>query len=127
MSYIQNYGFARTLIHNNNRNINNEIEWEGNYDGNVANINLDITNNGNQKFIAMRLNNEDLNNILGIQPVEMSLEQRLINDFLSGNEYNDFNEIDTYKPIVLEGALIKKKSHKRRRRRRRTHKRHSSH
>jgi hypothetical protein len=133
MSYVQNYGFAKTLIHNNKHNINNEIEWEGNYDGNIANVNLDINNNGDQKFITMRLNNEDLNNILGIQPIEVSLEQRLINDFLSSrNEYNGFNNCNKinsykYKPIALEGALIKKKSHKKRRRKRKgTHRKHLS-
>jgi hypothetical protein len=39
-------------------------------------------------------------NILSIQPVESPLEERLSLDFLD----------ETYRPITLEGALIKKRS-----------------
>jgi hypothetical protein len=45
----------------------------------------------------MQLNNEELMKLLGIQPVKIPLEKRLMNDFLS-------------KPITLEGALTKRKS-----------------
>ena len=55
-------------------------------------------------------------NILGIQPVEMSLEKRLTNDFLK----------DSYKPITLEGALTKRKTRKHRKRISHKHKRRKS-
>jgi len=111
MSYIQNYGFTKTLIRDNNRNINNEIEWQGNYDGNIANINININDNGKNEIIDMRLNNNDLMELLGVQPVEIPMEQRLINDFLSYPNEN-YTTIKKYRPlnqITLEGALIKRK------------------
>ena len=111
MSYIQNYGFTKTLIRDNNRNINNEIEWQGNYDGNIANINININDNGKNEIIDMRLNNNDLMELLGVQPVEIPMEQRLINDFLSYPNEN-YSTIKKYRPlnqITLEGALIKRK------------------
>jgi hypothetical protein len=111
MSYIQNYGFTKTLIRDNNRNINNEIEWLGNYDGNIANINININDNGKNEIIDMRLNNNDIMEILGVQPVEMPMEQRLINDFLSYPNKN-YSTIQKYRPlnqITLEGTLIKRK------------------
>jgi hypothetical protein len=105
-AYIQNYGITKTYIKDKNKKIKNEIKWVGDYDGNKANIKLDINDNGNKEFVSMQLDNDQLINILGIQPVEMSLEKRLTNDFLK----------NTYKPITLEGALTKKKTRKHRKR-----------
>ena len=106
-SYIQNYGFTKTLIKNNNKKVKNEIMWNGDYDGNKANIHLDINDNGTKDHISIQLDNQDLMNILGIQPVEVPLEDRLSLDFLD----------EPYRPITLESALLeksnKRKSHKR--------------
>jgi len=110
-SYIQNYGFTKTLIQDNEHKLQNEIQWKGDYNGEIANIDLDINNNGNREFVSMQLNNNDIRQILGIQPIEIPLEKRLKNDFLSHK---------LSKPITLEGALIKKKS---RRHRKKHHKR----
>ena len=118
-SYIQNYGFTKTLFHDNRRNVlQNEIKWQGNYDGKIANIDVNVDNNGNTEFVSMQLDNHDLRQLLGIQPVEIPLEKRLINDFLS------------YKqpiPITLEGALIKRKSRRHRKKRHRKRKTRRSH
>ena len=118
-SYIQNYGFTKTVIKNNHKKTKNEIMWNGEYDGNKANINLNINDNGIKDHINIQLNNEDLMNILGIQTVEVPLEERLSLDFLD----------KPYKPITLEGALLKKRSHKDKdshRHKRRTYKNYSS-
>lgn len=128
-SYIQNYGFTKTLIHDNNHNINNEIEWQGDYDGNIANINLNINENGNQEFVSMKLSNQDIMKMLGIQPVNIPIEQRLMNDFLSSDKTKNYHRsYKPLKPVTLEGALIKRKSVKKRhRKKRKTHKIHNSH
>ena len=100
-SYIQNYGYSKTLIQDNkHHNLHNVVEWVGDYDGRTANVNIETDNNGNKEFVSMTLNNNDIRKLFGIQPIEMSLDKRLTNDFLST------------KPIVLEGALIKRKSRK---------------
>ena len=96
-THIQNYGFTKTYIKDNNKHLQNEVKWIGDYDGDKANIQLDINDNGNQQFVSMQLDNNDIMNLLGIQPVKMSLENRLTNDFLNT-------------PITLEGALIKRKT-----------------
>lgn len=94
-SYIQNYGFAKTIILNDKQDIHNEIKWQGDYDGNMANINIGMNNNGNSEFVSMKLDNTDLRQLFGIQPVEMSLDKRIMNDF-------------DYNAIALEGALFEK-------------------
>lgn len=106
-SFIKNYGFSKTIIYDSNNfhnSLNNEIEWDGEYDGKLANINLDIKNNGNRELINIQLNNNDIRQIFGIQPINEPLENRLMNDFLSNT------------PIALEGALIKKKTRRHRHR-----------
>lgn len=110
-SYIQNYGFTKTLIQDNEYNLQNEIKWQGDYDGKIANIDVDINDNGNRELISMQLNNNDIRQLFGIQPIEVPLEKRLMNDFLSHKKRS---------PITLEGALIKRKT---RRHRKKHHKR----
>lgn len=117
-TYIKNYGITKTIIKENGHKLNHQIKWMGDYDGNNANIQLDIDNNGSKEFVSMELDNDDLMKMLGVQPVEMSLDKRLSRDFL-GESY-------TYKPIVLEGTLIKKKTRKHRRHRKKHHRRHNS-
>jgi len=111
MSYIQNYGFTKTLFQDNQNVLQNEIKWKGDYDGNIAVIDVDINDNGNREVVSMQLDNNDLRQLFGIQSVEIPLEKRLINDFLS----HKFT-----RPVTLEGALIK---HKSRRHRKKHHKR----
>lgn len=102
-SYIQNYGFTKTLLQDNNNNrLHNEIKWQGDYDGKIANIDLDVNDNGNKKLVNIQLDNNDIRHLFGVQPVEEPLEKRLVKDFL----YN------TNKPMTL--SLIKKKSRRHR-------------
>ena len=104
-SYIQNYGFTKTLIKDNNRTLQNKmIKWNGDYDGDIANINIGINNNNKEKFVNIQLTNDELMDILKIQPVEIPLETRLSQHFLD-------------KPIIR--ALIKNKSIKKKHRKKR--------
>ena len=108
-SYIQNYGFTKSYIQDDNKHNIKEIKWNGNYDGNIANIDLNINDNGLREFVSMKLTNEDLSDIFGIQPIDMSIEKRLLNDFPI-----------KYEPMLLEGALMKKsRKHKKRKYKRR--------
>ena len=100
--YIKNSGFTKTLIEKNNKKSKNEINWSGDYDGKMANINVAINDNNNKENLNMKLDNNDLMEILGIQPVTMSLEDRLTNDF-----FNQESE-----PIVINPILKKKKLNK---------------
>lgn len=110
-TYVENYGFTKTLIKDKNHKIKHEMKWIGDYDGKIANIQYDINDNGSKEFVTMKLDNDDLKQLLGIHPNPIPLEERLSQDFL-GRRYD-------YNPIILEGALIKRKTRKHRR-----HKRH---
>ena len=80
-TYIKNRGHTETLIHNNNQNKFNEIDWDADYDGNVANISLTSEVNGNPKHYDIQLDNEDLANILNVPSVNMPIHKRLEMDF----------------------------------------------
>ena len=104
-SYIQNYGFTKTLIKENNH-YNKIVKWNGEYDGKFANINIAINNNNKQKIINIQLTNDEIMDLLKIQPVSMPLETRLSKQFLN-------------KPIILEEVLMKNKSIKKKRHKKR--------
>jgi hypothetical protein len=103
---IQNYGFTKTIIKNNNKKTKNEINWIGDYDGNMANLDITINDNGEKEHIVMELSNDDINALLGIQPINMSLEDRLKNDFFD----TEYSYNPKFKTMALEGALIKRKT-----------------
>lgn len=128
-SYIQNYGFTKTLLKDKNNTLQNEIQWQGDYDGKMANIDVNINDNGNKQAINVQLDNNDIRQLFGIQPIEVPLEKRLANDFL----YNP-NRILLHRiplqGIALQGAPFKtikrrknKKRTNRRNNKRRTNKR----
>lgn len=80
-TYIKNRGMTKTIIHANNKNKTNEIKWDADYDGNIANISINSNNNGSHDKVNFSLNNQDLANILNIDTVNIPLEQRLKRDF----------------------------------------------
>ena len=80
-TYIKNRGTTKTIVHNNNRNTINETNWDADYDGNVANVSLDLSKNGRNKHLDFKLTNDDLANMLSIPSVNQPIHKRLKIDF----------------------------------------------
>jgi hypothetical protein len=80
-TYIKNRGISKTIIHNNNHNESSEVNWDADYDGDSANISLDMKDNGLYKHYDIKLTNEDLASILNVPSIESPLDKRLLNDF----------------------------------------------
>ena len=59
-TYIKNRGKTKTLMYNNHRNNVNELKWDADYDGKVANISLDIDNDGKRGHYDVKLSNKDI-------------------------------------------------------------------
>lgn len=78
MTYIKNYGITKTLK-------KKSLEWDGEY-GNTCQINIKSNNNGEKKNINMKFDNEDLLNLLNHTEVNESIDQRLMNDFLTSKK-----------------------------------------
>lgn len=82
-TFIKNKGISKTIIHKDNKNYYNEMNWDADYDGEKANISLDINDNGSKGHIEMKMNNDELAEILNIPSVDKTLDKRLYNDFLT--------------------------------------------
>jgi hypothetical protein len=80
-TYIKNRGSTKTIIHNNNHNKISEANWDVDYDGNVANLSLDLNNNGKSKHYNLKLDNSDLAKILNMDSIHLPIDQRLKRDF----------------------------------------------
>jgi hypothetical protein len=112
-TYIKNRGSTKMLIYNNNHN---EINFDADYDGNVANISLDLQNNGRHNHYDVTLNNEDLANILNVPSINMPLDRRLKRDFKHQTFLHDPNmykiEFEELKSPSLMQIAPQKKSKK---------------
>jgi len=88
-TFIKNRGSTKTIIHNSNSSNNshndlnavNEIKWDADYDGDVANISVISDTNGKKKHFNITLDNNDLEHILNIPSVDMPIHKRLKMDF----------------------------------------------
>jgi hypothetical protein len=76
-TYVKNRGTTQMLVRNNNKNKFNEINWDADYDGEVANISLNSISNGHKNHYNIQLDNEDLANLLNIPTVNMPIDKRL--------------------------------------------------
>ena len=80
-TYIKNRGMTKTIILDNNHNHVNQINWDADYDGDKANISIDADSNGKSKHFEIKLDNNDLANLLNIQSVNIPIHKRLKKDF----------------------------------------------
>jgi len=80
--YIQNIGSSKTFINANNKKISSEVKWLGDYNGKEAKLQVDVNNDNNRKIYNIKMNNEQLSHLLGMEPVNMPLDKRLQMDFL---------------------------------------------
>lgn len=91
-TFIKNRGMSQTVIIDNKHNkINkmNEINWDADYDGDIANISIDTVSNGKSKHFDIKLDNNDLDDILNVESVNIPVDKRLQNDF---DEYTEQDE-----------------------------------
>jgi hypothetical protein len=80
--YYVNKGSVKDLYQNNNNNNHlNQFDWDSDYDGNIANIAINCNNNGKKQNYGIRLNNNDLANLLNIPSVDIPLHKRIEMDF----------------------------------------------
>jgi len=88
-TYIKNRGTSKTIFHNNNHNHVKQLNWDSDYDGNVANISVDLNKDGKHQHYDLSLDNQDLANILNVPSINLSLENRLKNDFFKSSFTHD--------------------------------------
>jgi hypothetical protein len=92
-TFIKNRGTAKTIIHNNNRNKIEEMSWDADYDGKVANVSLDLNSNGKKGHYDVKLTKKDLAKLLNVSSVDKPIDKRLKNDFKKAHFNPDMNVI----------------------------------
>ena len=95
-TYIKNRGSTKTIIHDNNRNNVNVIKWDADYDGTEANISLELNNNNKAEHYDIKLDNDDLANILNVNSVKTPIHKRLKNDFKKAQFHRDPSVYNIY-------------------------------
>jgi hypothetical protein len=80
-TYIKNRGITKTIVHDNNNSHVNLINWDVDYDGDIANISVNTNTDGKRNHYDISLDNQDLANILNIQSVNTPIDKRLKMDF----------------------------------------------
>ena len=84
---------------NDNNNRVEGIKWNADYDGNKANIRLDVNKNGHVERRNIQLHNTQLGTLaklLSVPSVNKPLERRLLDDY---DEDDDYNEDDDYDAV----------------------------
>lgn len=84
--HFHNVGSTETIIKNNDKITNSSINWEGNYNGKIANIHVSVHNDGRNEDMDIKLDNNDLMHLLGQPVVEEPIDQRLMNDFFRNRD-----------------------------------------
>lgn len=108
-TYIKNRGITKTIVHSNNRNHINQVNWDADYDGDMANISIKTNTDGNREHFDVTLDNEDLANILNVNSINIPIHQRLKNDFKDNIYSNEpyyielpTPKFETMKPRIIE-------------------------
>jgi hypothetical protein len=98
-TYIKSQGMSQTFIQQpgTNRKMN-QINWDADYNGEIAKLNLDVNTNGKKENFMLQLSKGDLENLLNIPSIDKSIEKRLEDDFLIKD---DFTPTLQYKPLPL--------------------------
>jgi hypothetical protein len=92
----------------------NKIDWDIAYDGNLANIEMDVNSNGKSKHFNYELTNDDLADILNVPSFQMPLEERLMADFplheeefiIAPREQESEIEFESMRPPASEEMLF---------------------
>jgi hypothetical protein len=111
-TYIKTMGTAKAYIQRGMQRDAKEVSWDVDYNGDNADIDLDIGNNGEMTHYKAVLSNEDLANLLNIPSVNEPLENRLQNDFLVDRRVYKMEPVSYQRPMPIR--VIRTRRYKRR-------------
>ena len=103
-------GSAKAYIQRGMQRDAKEVSWDVDYNGDNADIDLDIGTNGEMTHYKAVLSNEDLANLLNIPSVNEPLENRLQNDFLVDRRVYKLEPVSYQQPM----RVIRTRKYKRR-------------
>ena len=108
-TYIKNRGTTQTLINNNNQKLFNQINWDADYDGQTANISVTTDSDGNKNHFDLKLDNEDLVNILNIPTINIPIDKRIQMDFNESIFRNEGEKLRIEMPNIKTPCINKRR------------------
>ena len=78
---FQSQGFMKTMMLNGSIKNERDIEWNNQYDGKKADLNVMMNLNGKKEKYHIQMNNQEIERLLSQPSVEQRLDKRLIKDF----------------------------------------------
>lgn len=78
---IQTKGLLKTITLNNSVKHENNLEWNSDYNGEKAKVNVFMNQNGKKEKYHIEMNNQEIEKLLSMPSVNTSLDKRLIEDF----------------------------------------------
>jgi hypothetical protein len=111
-TYIKTMGSAKAYIQRGMQRDAKEVNWDVDYNGDNADIDLDIGSNGEMTHYKAVLSNEDLANLLNIPSVNEPLENRLQNDFLVDRRVYKLEPVSYQRPAPIR--VVRTRRHRRR-------------
>ena len=104
-TFIKNTGITQTYTYNKRHNKLNasEIDWAAEYDGNQANISVNLQQtDGDKQHYDIKLDNHDLAQILSMPTINTPIDKRLLDDFKPRNKNKYINMNSQYDmPMIL--------------------------
>ena len=103
---VLNSGSTQSVLIKNGKAKTNGLEWNANYNGNIANVDLKLNNNGSEKQFNVEMTNNELEKLADMlvvpRPVNKPIHNRILDDF---NENNMFSNMES--PMIIELDNIK--------------------
>ena len=122
-NYLKSTGNATTFVEQDGERHMNQTDWDVDYDGKTADVQLDMTTDGERDKLNIVLDNKDLAKILNVPSVKKPLEERLYEDFLVDQKVYKMNPKTRRHIIsVKKGKPLKIIKLKKRRRNKKTRK-----
>tara|TARA_Y100000816_G_scaffold284576_1_gene262982 strand:- start:18485 stop:18982 length:498 start_codon:yes stop_codon:yes gene_type:complete len=122
-NYLKSTGSATTFVDQSGERHMNKTDWNVDYDGKIADVQLDMTTDGERDKLNIVLDNKDLAKILNVPSVKKPLEERLYDDFLVDQKVYKMNPKTRRHVIsVKRGKPLKIIKLKKRRRHKKTKK-----
>lgn len=122
-NYLKSTGNATTFVEQDGERHMNQTDWNVDYDGKTADVQLDMTTDGERDKLNIVLDNKDLAKILNVPSVKKPLEERLYEDFLVDQKVYKMNPKTRRHVIsVKKGKPLKIIKLKKRRRNKKTRK-----
>jgi hypothetical protein len=103
---VLNSGSTQSVLIKNGRAKTNGVQWNAKYNGDIANVDLKLNDNGREKQFKVEMTNDELENLADMiaipRPVDKPLHNRLLEDFDENNMFSNMKS-----PMVIELDNIK--------------------